>query len=87
MWILDLALGAKYSEVTDISLLASKELIRCLVQKLVKINTIDCMACSVNGFNPEFSWSLVFIKHRPSDLNKCSVLAFDDAILLWRVRS
>ena len=61
MWILDLAPGAKYSEVTDIWLLASKELIRCLVQKLVKINMIDCMACSVNGFSPEFSWSLVFI--------------------------
>ena len=61
MWVLDPAPGAKYSEVTDIWLLASKELIRCLVQKLVKINTIDCMACSINGFRPEFSWGLVFI--------------------------
>ena len=87
MWVLDPAPGAKYSEVTDIWLLASKELIRCLVQKLVKINTIDCMACSINGFRPEFSWSLVFIKHRSGHLNECSVLAFDDAILLWRVRS
>ena len=41
MWILDLAPGTKYSEVTDIWLLASKELIGCLVQKLVKINTVD----------------------------------------------
>ena len=55
MWILDPALGAKYSEVTDIWLLASKELIGCLVQKLVKINTVDDMACSINGFRPEFS--------------------------------
>ena len=87
MWILDPAPGAKYSEVTDIWLLASKELIGCLVQKLVKINTVDDMACSINGFWPEFSWSLVFIKHRPGHLNKCSILAFDDAILLRRVRS
>ena len=87
MWVLDPAPGAKYSKVTDVWLLASKELIGCLVQKLVKINTVDDMACSINGFRPEFSWSLVFIKHRPVHLNKCSVLAFHDAILLRRVRS
>ena len=45
------------------------------------------MTCSINGFRPEFSWSLVFIKHRPGHLNKCSILAFHDAILLRRVRS
>ena len=48
MWVLDPAPCAKYSEVTDIWLLASKELIGCLVQKLVKINTVDNMACSIN---------------------------------------
>ena len=82
MWILDPAPGAKYFEVTNIWLLGSKEVIGCLVQKLVKINTVDYMACSVNGFRPEFSWSLVFIKHRPSHLNECLVLALHDAILL-----
>ena len=87
MWVLDPAFCAKYSEVADIWLLASKELIGCLVQKLVKLNTVDDMACSINGFRPEFSWSLVFIKHRSSHLNNWYVLAFDDAILLWRVRS
>ena len=87
MWILDPAPGTKYSEVTDIWLLASKELIGCLVQKLVKINTVDDMACSINSFRPERSWCLVFIEHRLSHLNECSVLAFHDAILLWRVRS
>ena len=85
-WIFDPALGTKHSEVTDIWLLTSEELIGCFVQKLVKINTIDDMACSINGFRPELSWSLVFIKHHSGHLNKCSVLAFDDAILLWRVR-
>ena len=87
VWILDPAPGTKHSEVTDIWLLASKELIGCLVQKLVKINTVDDMACSINGLRLELSRSFVFIKHRPGHLNKCSVLAFDDAILLWRVRS
>ena len=87
MWILDPAPSAKYSEVTDIWLLASKELMGCLVQKLVKINTVDDMASSINGFRPELSWNLVFIKHRPGHLSKCSDLAFDDAILLWHVRS
>ena len=87
MWILDLAPSTKYSEVTDIWLLTSEELIGFFVQKLVKINTVDDMACSINGFWPELPWSLVFIKHRPSHLNECSVLAFHDAILLRRVRS
>ncbi len=86
-WVLDPAPCAKYSEVTDIWLFASKELIRCLVQKLVKINMVDDMACSINGFRPELSWSLVFIEHRPGHHNECSVLAFHDAILLRRVRS
>ena len=87
MWILDPAASTKYSEVTDIWLLTSEELIGCFVQKLVKINMVDDMACSINGFRPELPWSLVFIKHRPSHLNECSVLAFHDAILLRRVRS
>ena len=87
MWILDSAPGTKYSEVTHIWLLTNEELIGCFVQKLVKINTVDDMACSINAFRPELSWSLVFIKHRPSHLNECSVLAFHDAILLQRVRS
>ena len=59
----------------------------CLVQKLVKINMVDDMACSINGFRPELSRSLVFIEHRLGHLNECSVLAFHDAILLRRVRS
>ena len=50
MWILDPAPSTKYSEVTGIWLLTSKEFIGCLLQKLVKINTIDDMACSINGF-------------------------------------
>ena len=87
MGILDPAPSSKYSEVADIWLLAGKELIGCFVQKLMKINTVDDMACSINGFRLELSWCLVFIEHRPSHLNECYVLAFHDAILLRRVRS
>ena len=86
MWILDPAPSTKYSEVTDIWLLTSEEFIGCFLQKLVKINTVDDMACSINSFRPELSQSLVFIEHRPSHLNECSVLAFHDAILLRHVR-
>ena len=82
MWILDPAPSTKYSEVTDIWLLTSDEPIGCSVQKLVKKNTVDDMACNINGFSPELSWSLVFIEHRPGHLNECSVLVFHDAILL-----
>ena len=53
----------------------------------MKINTVDDVACSVNGSRPELSWSLVLIKHRSSHLNKSSVLALGDAILLRCVRS
>ena len=82
MWILDPAPSTKYSEVTDIWLLTSEEFIGCFLQKLVKINTVDDMACSINAFGPELSWSLVFIKHRPSHLNECSIIVLHDAILL-----
>ena len=87
MWILDLAPGTKDFEIANVWLPTSQEFIGCFLQKLVKIDTVDDMACSINSFRLEFSWCLVFIEHRPSHLNECSVLAFHDAILLRRVRS
>ena len=87
MGILYPASCSKYSEVTDVWLLTSEEFIGCFLQELMKINTVDDMACNINSFRLELSWSLVFIEHRPGHLNKCSVLAFHDAILLRRVRS
>ena len=50
-------------------------------------NTVDDVACSINGFRPELLWSLVLIKHRSGHLNKSHVLALCDAILLRCVRS
>ena len=48
----------------------------------MKIYSIDDVACSVIGFGPEFSWSLVFIDHHACHLNERSVHALHDAILL-----
>ena len=48
----------------------------------MKINSVDDMACNINGFRPELSWSLVLIKHRTCHLNKGPILALHDAILL-----
>ena len=53
----------------------------------MKVNTVDDVACSVNGFRPELPWSLVLILHRPSHLDEGSVLALHDAILLRYVWS
>ena len=48
----------------------------------MKINVVDDVASSINGFRPELPWSLVLIKHHSGHLNKSSVLALRDAILL-----
>ena len=82
MWILDPAPSTKYSKVADIWLLTSEEFIGCFLQKLVKINTVNDMTCSINSFRLELPWSLVLIKHRLSHLNECLVIALHDAILL-----
>ena len=87
MWILDPAPSTKDFEVTDVWLLTSQKFIRCLLEELVKISSVDDVACSINSFRPEFSWSLVLIEHRLCHLNECSVLALHDAILLRCVRS
>ena len=48
----------------------------------MKINFVNDVASSVNGFRTELSWSLILIKHRTCHLNHGSVLALHDAILL-----
>ena len=72
MWILDPALRSKYSEVADIWLLASKELIGCFVQKLMDVNTVDDVTCCINSFRPELSCCLVLDEHCSSHLNEFS---------------
>ena len=87
MWILDPAPSTKYSEVTDIWLLTSEEFIGSLLEEFVKIYPVDDVARSINCLNPEVTRRLVLIKHRSSHLNKSSILALCDAILLRCVRS
>ena len=82
MGILDPAPSTTYSEVADIWLLASKELIGCFSQKLMDVDTVDDVTSCINGFRLEFSWCLVLVKHCTSHLNEGSVLALHDAILL-----
>ena len=87
MWILDPAPSIKDLEITEIWLLTSQELIRCIFEELMKINSIDDVASSINGFRPELSWSLVLIKYCTCHLNEGSVLLLHDAVLLrcvWR---
>src|SRR3989337_2356799 len=82
MWILDPAPVTEDFEIANVWLLTIQEFIGCLLEELMKINSVDDMASSINGFRPELSWSLVLIKHRTSHLNKSPILALHDAILL-----
>ena len=82
MGILDPTSSTKYSEVTDIWLLASEELIGCFAQKLMDVDTVDDVTSCINGFRPELSWCLVLVKHCLSHLDEGSVLALYNAVLL-----
>ena len=53
----------------------------------MKINSVDDVASSINGFRLELSWSLLLIKHPMCHLNEGYVLALHDAILLRCVQS
>ena len=55
MGILDPPPSTKDSEVTDIWLLASNELIGCFAQKLMDVDTVDDVTSCINGFRPELS--------------------------------
>ena len=87
MGILDPAPSTKDSEVADIWLLASKELIGCFAQKLMDVDTVDDVTSCINGFRLELSWCLVLVKHSASHLSNSPVLALHDAVLLRSIRS
>ena len=82
MGILDPAPSTKDSEVVDIWLLASKELIGCFAQKLMDVDTVDDVTGCINSFRPVFSWCLVLAKHCSSHLDEGSVLALYNAVLV-----
>jgi hypothetical protein len=87
MWISYPTPGTKYFEITYIWLLTSDQFIRCLLEELVKIYSVDDVACIINGFRPPLAWCLVFVKHSASHLNESPILALHDAILLRSVWS
>ena len=68
------AFSTKDLEITYIGFLVSEEFVRGLFEEFVKIYPVDDVACSINGIWPKTMWSLVFIKHSASHLNKSSVL-------------
>src|SRR3990170_6494081 len=74
-------------EITHIGFLVSEEFICGLFEEFVKIYPVDDVARSVNCLNPKMTRCLVFVKHSASHLNKSSVLALHDAILLRSIRS
>ena len=53
----------------------------------MKIYSVDDVACRINSIWSKTLWSLVFIKHSASLLNKSYVLALHGAILLGSVWS
>ena len=87
MWIPYPAPSTEYFEITYIWLLTSNQFIRCLLEELVKIYSVDDVACSINGFGPPLAWCLVFVKHGASHLNESHVLVLHDTILLRSVWS
>ena len=82
MGILDPTSSTKDSEVADIWLLVSEELIGCFAQKLMDVDTVDDVTSCINSFRPELSWCLVLVEHCSSHLNEGSVLVLNNAILL-----
>ena len=78
MGILDPAPGTKYSEVTDIWLLASKELIGCFVQKLMDVNMVDDVTCCINSFRPELSWVQILIQIKNAHINLLTALLLSE---------
>lgn len=54
---------------------------RCVVLKLVEIDTIDCMTHSIDGFGPKVKWRLVLIMHCLCHLNKFPIVPFGNSIL------
>ena len=85
--ISNLTFSTEDFEITHIGFLVSEEFIGRLLEEFVKIYSIDDVARSINCINSKMMRRFVFIKHSASHLNKSSVLALHDAILLRSIRS
>jgi hypothetical protein len=62
-----------------------EEFIRCLLEDLVKVETVDGVASGVDCFRPKLVQSLVLIKHGPRHVKWSSILPLHYTILLWCV--
>jgi hypothetical protein len=80
----NIALAYKDSKVRDIWLVTGKELIWCLLEKLVKIETVYGMICRVD-LGAKSVRSLVLIKYDSCYLYESSILSFGHPILLRSV--
>ena len=87
MWIPNPTPCAEDFEITYLGFLTREQLIRGLFEEFVKRYPVDDVASSINSFRPPLAWCPVFIKHSACHLNKGSVLALHDAILLWGIWS
>src|SRR3954469_1137103 len=81
------ARSTKHPKIGHIRLVTSDKLMRSFLQELMKVNLVDDMAGSVDGFGPELNWGLVFSKHCSGHLNKTTILPFNNTILLRCIRS
>jgi hypothetical protein len=80
------ASATKYREMADLGWSSKLQLIRSFVQKSPKKDMIGHMASSVDRFGPKTHRSPMLIKHRPGQLNKGPIFAFNNTILLGHIR-
>jgi hypothetical protein len=81
----NITLTSKDSKIRDIGLVTSKRLIWCLLEKLVKIETVCGMIYHVNHLGPKPVRRFVLIKHSSCHLYKSHILSFGLLILLSSV--
>jgi hypothetical protein len=65
---------------------SKSQLIRGFVQKSTEKDVTGHMAGNVDCFDPKMPMSPMLIKHRTDHLNKGSILAFNNAILLRHIQ-
>jgi hypothetical protein len=81
----NIVLTSKDSKIRDICFVTSKELIWCLLEKLVKIEMVCGMTCHVDHLGLKLIESLVLVKHGFCHLYESCILPFGHPILLRSV--
>jgi hypothetical protein len=81
----NIALTFKDSKIRDIWFVTGKEIIWCLLEKLVKIEMVYGMICHVDRLGSKLVRSLVLVKHGSCHLYESLILSFSHPILLRSV--